>query len=184
MDDEPLGGGKAPSMHLKKLTRYESFGSKFMRALNFVLVILIALGLVVFSLQNTQPATIQLISGEVEVEAPLAVELIVAAGFGGILAWLFILWSRVQQLLGDRATLRQIRAQEKRIQELQDTLQKYQGQTLSEKTEAKAEFEAKTEPEAEVKDEPKTEPEPETKAESEPEPEKTEPAENAEESKK
>lgn len=158
-----------------------------MRALNFVLVILIALGLVVFSLQNTQPATIQLISGEVEVEAPLAVELIVATGFGGILAWLFILWSRVQQLLGDRATLRKIRDQEKRIQELQDTLQKYQGQTLTEKTEAKAEIEAKTEPEAEVKDEPKIEPEPETTAASEPEPEpevKAEPAEKTEESKK
>ncbi|CAD5936615.1 hypothetical protein PCC9214_01647 [Planktothrix tepida] len=94
-----------------------------MRALNFLFIFIICLGLVLFSLQNTNLATVQLIEG-VEVQAPIAIELIIATGFGAFLAWIFSLWSRLQRTLANREASRQLRQQEKRIQELETNLQK------------------------------------------------------------
>jgi len=73
-----------------------------MRLLNFFFIFLICLALVLFSIENTEPTTIQIIKG-VQVQAPLCVELIIATGFGAILAWLFSLWSRMQRMLASRA---------------------------------------------------------------------------------
>lgn len=93
-----------------------------MRPLNFVLIFILCVGLVLFSLQNTELATVQVVEG-VELEAPLALELIAATGFGAILAWLFSLLSQLQGIVNTRKTTRQIRQQEKRIQELEKDLQ-------------------------------------------------------------
>ncbi|MDY7021373.1 MAG: LapA family protein [Cyanobacteriota bacterium] len=93
-----------------------------MRPLNFVLVFIVCVGLVLFSLQNTELATVQVVEG-VELEAPLALELIAATGFGAILAWLFSLLSQLQGIVNTRQTTRQIRQQEKRIKELEKDLQ-------------------------------------------------------------
>lgn len=104
-----------------------------MRPLNFVLIFIICIGLVLFSLQNTELATIQLLEG-VEFEAPLAIELIAATGIGALLAWLFSLLSQLQRMLTARQNIRQIRQQEQRIQELEKDLQQIhqQGQRIQE----------------------------------------------------
>ncbi len=94
-----------------------------MRALNFLFIFLVCLGLVLFSLENTNPATVQLIEG-IEVQAPISIELIIATGFGAFLAWIFSLWSRFQRILLNRENSRQMRQQEKQIQELEKNLQK------------------------------------------------------------
>ena len=93
-----------------------------MGPLNFVLIFIVCIGLVLFSLQNTELATIQLIE-DIEFEAPLAIELIAAAGVGAVFAWVFGLLSQVQRIVGTRQNIRQIRQQEKRIQELEKDLE-------------------------------------------------------------
>lgn len=104
-----------------------------MRPLNFVLIFIVCIGLVLFSLQNTELATIQLIE-DVEFEAPLAIELIAAAGVGALLAWLFGLLSQLQRIVSARQNMRQIRQQEQRIQELEKDLQQInqQGERIEE----------------------------------------------------
>lgn len=94
-----------------------------MRALNFLFIFIVCLGLVFFSLENTNQATVQIIEG-IKIQAPISIELIIAAGFGAFLAWIFSLWSRLQRILSNRETARQMRQQEKQIQELEKNLQK------------------------------------------------------------
>ncbi|NQE33708.1 LapA family protein [Microcoleus asticus] len=98
-----------------------------MRSLNFFFIFLICLALVLFSIENTQPVAIQVIKG-VEVKGPLCLELIMAAGLGAILAWLFSLWSRMQRTLASRQQLRQVREKEQRIQELEENLERYKAE--------------------------------------------------------
>lgn len=98
-----------------------------MRILNFFFIFLICLALVLFSIENTEPTTIQIIKG-FQVKAPLSVELIIATGFGAILAWLFSLWSRMQRMLASRAETRQVRQKEQRIQALEQDLERYKAE--------------------------------------------------------
>ncbi|MGB8686772.1 MAG: LapA family protein [Microcoleus sp.] len=98
-----------------------------MRILNFFIIFLICLALVLFSIENTEPTTIQIIKG-FQVKAPLSVELIIATGLGAILAWLFSLWSRMQRMLASRAETRQVRQKEQRIQALEQDLERYKAE--------------------------------------------------------
>ena len=98
-----------------------------MRSLNFFFIFLICLALVLFSIENTEPTTVQIIKG-IQVKAPLCVELIVATGLGAILAWLFSLWSRMQRTIASRQELRQVRQKEQKIQELQQDIERYKAE--------------------------------------------------------
>ncbi|MBD2149099.1 LapA family protein [Pseudanabaena sp. FACHB-1277] len=86
-----------------------------MRQINFVIIFVFALALVLFSLQNNSPASIQLIPN-LKVSAPISVELILAMGLGATLAWLFSIWSGLQRSL-------EMRNKNKQIQNLQETVQ-------------------------------------------------------------
>ena len=96
-----------------------------MKPINFFFFFLVCLALVIFSLQNTQLTTIKIIEG-IELEAPLSVELVIATGLGAILAWLFNLWSRMQNTIGNIGQMREIRSRNKRIQELQEDVERYE----------------------------------------------------------
>jgi len=85
------------------------------RQLNFVIIFVFALALALFSLQNTSPASVQLIP-TLKVSAPISIELILAMGLGAILAWLFSVWSALQRSL-------EMRNKNKQIQNLQSTVQ-------------------------------------------------------------
>lgn len=86
-----------------------------MRQLNFVVFFIIALALVLFSLQNTSPASIQIIP-QLQVSAPISVELILAMGLGAVLAWIFSIWSGLQKSID-------MRNKNVQIQNLQETVQ-------------------------------------------------------------
>jgi uncharacterized integral membrane protein len=86
-----------------------------MRQLNFVVIFIVALALVLFSLQNTAPASIQIVP-DLKVSAPIAVELILAMGLGAVLAWMFSVWSALQKSLD-------MRNKNVQIQNLQETVQ-------------------------------------------------------------
>ncbi|MEQ8752439.1 MAG: lipopolysaccharide assembly protein LapA domain-containing protein [Coleofasciculus sp. G1-WW12-02] len=98
-----------------------------MRQLNFLLIFAVCLALVLFSLQNTQPTSIQIIEG-IDVEAPLALELIIAMGLGSVLAWLFSVWTQLQRQLESWKAVRQIRAKEERIEALEQDMERYKAE--------------------------------------------------------
>ena len=86
-----------------------------MRQLNFIVIFAVVLALVLFSLENTAPAAIQIIP-KLTVEAPIAVELILAMGLGAVLAWIFSVWSGLQKTI-------EMRNKNIQIQNLQETVQ-------------------------------------------------------------
>lgn len=95
-----------------------------MRQINFILIFLVCLGIALFCLENIEPVTIQLIPGY-EVQAPLAIELILTLGVGAMLAWLFSLWIKLQRQLGALQDLKEYRDKDKRIAQLEKDLQQY-----------------------------------------------------------
>ncbi|HEY9610331.1 LapA family protein [Allocoleopsis sp.] len=98
-----------------------------MRQINFLIIFAMCLALVLFSLQNTEPAVIRIING-VQVQAPLAIELILAMGLGAILAWLFSIWARLQQQLDSLKSKRQIRTKEQKIEQLEQDIERYKAE--------------------------------------------------------
>jgi uncharacterized integral membrane protein len=92
-----------------------------MRQINFVVIFIICLALVLFGIENTEPAIIHLVEG-VEVQAPLSIELLLAVGIGASLAWIFSVWTRIQRTLEAGKETRQ---RETRIQELEQDVQRY-----------------------------------------------------------
>ena len=92
-----------------------------MRQINFLMIFVFCLALVLFSLENTEPAMIQIVQG-IQVQAPISVELILAMAVGAVLAWIFSLWTRLQRLLISRTEIRHKNA---RIQELEQNIEQY-----------------------------------------------------------
>lgn len=92
-----------------------------MRQINFTVIFVICLALVLFGIENTEPAAIRIIEG-VQVEAPLSVELILAMGIGAVLAWVFSVWTQVQRLLESG---KELQKRDERIQELEQDVQRY-----------------------------------------------------------
>lgn len=114
------------------------------------MIFAVCLALVLFSLQNTEPATIQVVQG-VKVQAPICVEIIIAMGLGAVLAWLFSIWTRLQRLLISREEIRQKRQQDRRIQELEQDVERYKAEIEQQhQLLPSAELEAEAAPAAEV----------------------------------
>lgn len=92
-----------------------------MRQVNFVVIFVIALALVLFGIENTEPVIIHIAPG-IDVESPLCVELIIAMGIGAVFAWVFSVWAQVQGYISFGKDMRQ---REVRIQELEQDVQRY-----------------------------------------------------------
>jgi lipopolysaccharide assembly protein A len=98
-----------------------------MRQINFLIIFAACLALVLFSLENTEPASIKFIEG-VQVQAPLSIELILAMGVGAVLAWIFSIWTRLQRQLESRKAIRQIRSKEERIEQLEQDVERFKAE--------------------------------------------------------
>ncbi|MGB7441194.1 MAG: LapA family protein [Coleofasciculaceae cyanobacterium] len=98
-----------------------------MRQINFLIIFALCLALVLFSLENTELTSIRVIQG-VEVEAPLAIELLLAMWFGAVLAWFFSIWTRLLRQLESRQIIRQVRSKDERIQELEQDFENYKAE--------------------------------------------------------
>ncbi len=92
-----------------------------MRQINFVLIFVICLALVLFGIENTEPAIIHVVRG-INLEAPLCIELMAAMGIGAVLAWIFSVWAGVQRMITVNNVAKQ---QESRIQELEENVERY-----------------------------------------------------------
>ncbi len=95
-----------------------------MRQINFVIIFVICLALVLFGIENTEPAVIHVVKG-VQLQAPLSIELILAMGIGAVMAWVFSVWTQVQKLL---ETGKEIRVKDTRIQELEEDIERYKAE--------------------------------------------------------
>jgi uncharacterized integral membrane protein len=100
---------------------------QLMRQINFLIIFAMCLALVLFSMENTEPASIKIIQ-DVQVQAPLAIELILAMGLGAALAWVFSIWTKLQQQLESRKVIRQVRSKEEQIQKLEQDLERYKAE--------------------------------------------------------
>jgi uncharacterized integral membrane protein len=92
-----------------------------MKQINFVVIFVIALALVIFGIENTEPVIIHIARG-LDVEAPLCVELILAMGIGAVFAWVFSVWAQVQ---GYFSVGKQMEQRELRIQQLEQDVERY-----------------------------------------------------------
>ena len=103
-----------------------------MRQFNFFLIFAFCLAIALFSIENTHSATIQVVPGY-EVQAPISVEIFLSMGVGATLAWLFGMWSQLQKQLAVLTSRKEIRLKEeqieqkdKKIENLEENLQKFQ----------------------------------------------------------
>ena len=92
-----------------------------MKQVNFVVIFVICLALVLFGIENTTSTVIHVFKG-VNFEAPLSVELIVAAGIGATLAWVFSVWVQLQSMAQKKPEIEQ---RELRIQQLEEDVERY-----------------------------------------------------------
>lgn len=97
-----------------------------MKQVNFVIIFIFCLALALFTIENTKLATIYVLPG-LQVQAPMAVELLLATGLGAVFAWLFSMWTQLQrQLLSNPQ-----RKQKVRIKELESKVEQYQAEVQS-----------------------------------------------------
>jgi hypothetical protein len=95
-----------------------------MKQLNFLLIFSFGLAMVMFTLENTAPTTVHFLPG-LQATLPLAAMLLVVGGIGAIAAWVFAVWTGVVRKVEALQNQNEIEAQQVRIQELENDLQRY-----------------------------------------------------------
>jgi uncharacterized integral membrane protein len=96
-----------------------------MRQLNFLLIFAVCLAIALFSIENVQTTPIFILPN-VQVEAPLAIELLLALGIGAAIAWMFGLWNRLQQQLAYRKVAKEVKDKSAQIEALEQEIESYQ----------------------------------------------------------
>ncbi|NJK60809.1 MAG: LapA family protein [Oscillatoriales cyanobacterium SM2_1_8] len=89
-----------------------------MKQIDFLLMFALVFALSFFALENPEPATVQLLPN-LKVSAPIALEAIAAMGMGAILAWVFSVWTSLQNFWMVRRKDRQIQTLQQQVAELQ-----------------------------------------------------------------
>jgi uncharacterized integral membrane protein len=95
-----------------------------MKQLNFLLIFSFGLAMVMFTLENTAPTTVQFLPG-VSATLPLAALLLLVGGVGATAAWVFAVWTGVVRKVEAIQNQSEVEAQEVRIRELENDLQRY-----------------------------------------------------------
>ncbi|MEX0268165.1 LapA family protein [Leptolyngbyaceae cyanobacterium UHCC 1019] len=95
-----------------------------MKQVNFVVIFVICLALVLFGIENTELVPIHIVK-DIQFQAPLSIELILAMGIGAVLAWVFSVWTRLQRMV---EVGQDIRIREDRIQALEKDVEHYKAE--------------------------------------------------------
>lgn len=95
-----------------------------MKQLNFLLIFSFGLAMVMFTLENTAPTTVHFLPG-VATTLPLAAMLLLVGGVGATAAWVFAVWTGVVRKVEAIQNQSEMEAQQVRIQELENDLQRY-----------------------------------------------------------
>ena len=95
-----------------------------MKQLNFLPIFSFGLATVMFTLENTAPTTVRFLPG-VTTTMPLAALLLVVGGVGATAAWVFAVWTGVVKRVESQMDPSEIEAQQVRIRELEEDVQRY-----------------------------------------------------------
>ena len=95
-----------------------------MKQLNFLLIFSFGLAMVMFTLENTSPTTVHFLPG-LKATLPLAALLLVVGGIGATAAWVFAVWTGVVRKVEAINGQSEMEAQQVRIRELENDLQRY-----------------------------------------------------------
>jgi len=95
-----------------------------MRQLNFLLIFSFGLAMVMFTLENTTATTVRFLPG-INLTRPLAALLLLVGGIGATAAWVFAVWTGVVRKVEAVQSQGEFAAQQVRIQELENDLQRY-----------------------------------------------------------
>lgn len=95
-----------------------------MRQVNFLLIFSFSLAMVMFTLENTAATTVRFVPG-VSTTLPLAVLLLLVGGVGATAAWVFAVWTGVVRQVESLNTPSEVEAQQVRIRELEEDVQRY-----------------------------------------------------------
>ena len=95
-----------------------------MKQLNFLLIFSFGLATVMFTLENTAPTTVRFLPG-LTTTMPLAALLLVVGGLGATAAWVFAVWTGVVKRVESQINPGEAEAQQVRIRELEEDVQRY-----------------------------------------------------------
>ncbi len=95
-----------------------------MRQLNFLLIFSFGLAMVMFTLENTEATTVRFLPG-INLTLPLAALLLVVGGVGATAAWVFAVWTGVVKKVETLTDNSELEAQQVRIRELEEDVQRY-----------------------------------------------------------
>jgi hypothetical protein len=95
-----------------------------MKQLNFVLIFSFGLAMVMFTLENTAPTTVTFLPG-LTTTLPLAALLLLVGGIGATAAWVFAVWTGVVKRVESQVNPSDVEAQQVRIRELEEDVQRY-----------------------------------------------------------
>lgn len=95
-----------------------------MRQLNFLLIFSFGLAMVMFTLENTAATTVRFLPG-ISITLPLAALLLVVGGVGATAAWVFAVWTGVVRKVETLGEGGEREAQQVRIRELEEDVQRY-----------------------------------------------------------
>jgi hypothetical protein len=95
-----------------------------MKQLNFVLIFSFGLAMVMFTLENTAATTVTFLPG-LTATLPLAAMLLVVGGIGATAAWVFAVWTGVVKRVESQISPSEVEAQQVRIRELEEDVQRY-----------------------------------------------------------
>jgi uncharacterized integral membrane protein len=111
-----------------------------MKQVNFVVIFVICLALVLFGIENTELVPIHIVK-DIQFQAPLSIELILAMGIGAVLAWVFSVWTRLQRMV---EVGQDIRVREERIQTLEKDVEHYKAEIEQQRLLPAAQSDAQT----------------------------------------
>ncbi len=105
-----------------------------MLLINLAIIFIICLALSFFSIENPEYAQVTVFPG-LEVQAPIAIEMLVASGLGAVLAWMLSSWIQFQRFIAFSSTIskkdNRIKELEKKIEELEKQLEASQAEIQS-----------------------------------------------------
>jgi len=87
-----------------------------MRQINFLVIFAAVMVLAIFALENPDAAVVKILPN-LQLEAPIAIEIIGSMGIGATLAWLFSVWAGAQKAIALGTKEKQIQNLQKQVNE-------------------------------------------------------------------
>ncbi len=95
-----------------------------MRQINFGLIFGFGLAMVYFTLENITSTNVQIVPG-VSISLTLAALLLISAGLGAFVAWLFGAWIGMMRTVESQNSFKELEANQARMQELEIDISRY-----------------------------------------------------------